>query len=86
MSGIEDAFNDAVERAVECAVKKALNINDATNRRLLTIEESAQYLSLCEREIHNMNANHELPVVRRGRRKMIDIRDLDAWIERNKQL
>jgi excisionase family DNA binding protein len=83
-NGIIDAFREAIERAVESALRKTLNISDASNRRLLTVEETAQYLSLSEREIHNMLANHELPGVRRGRRVMIDIRDVDSWIEVNK--
>jgi hypothetical protein len=29
-------------------------------------------------------ANHQLRVVTRGRRKMLDIGDLDEWIEQNK--
>ena len=38
--------------------------------------------SLSEREIYNMiaEANHQLRVVTRGRRKRLDIRDLDEWI------
>jgi len=84
MSSTTDAFESLIERAVEAAVRKALNVNDATNRRLLSIEESAVYLSLSKREVYNMIATDELPPVSHGRRKMLDIRDLDHWIERNK--
>jgi excisionase family DNA binding protein len=73
-----------IEQAVETAVRKALNINDATNRRLLSIEEGAMYVSLSKREIYNMIATRELPAVKHGRRTMLDIRDLDAWITLNK--
>lgn len=81
----KDAITTAIESAVECAVKRALNVSDATNRRLLTVEQAAEYLSLSTREIYNMFANRELLRVRRGKRIMIDIRDLDLWIERNKE-
>jgi excisionase family DNA binding protein len=84
MTNTTDAFQQVIERAVETAVRKALNINDATNRRLLSIEEGAAYLSLSKREVYNMIAARELPAVTHGRRKMLDIRDLDQWIAQNK--
>jgi hypothetical protein len=74
MSNITDAFQQVIEQAVEAAVRRALSINEATNRRLFTIEECAVYLSLSEREIDYMIV----------RRKMLDIRDLDEWIVSNK--
>jgi excisionase family DNA binding protein len=84
VSNTTDAFQQVIEQAVEAAVRRALNINDATNRRLLSIEECAVYLSLSKREIYNMIATRELLAVAHGRRKMLDIRDLDAWIALNK--
>lgn len=81
-----DAFQQVIEHAVEAAVRKALNISHVTNRRLLSIEEAAVYLSLSKREVYKMIANQELPVVTHGRRKMLDIGDLDLWIARNKAL
>jgi excisionase family DNA binding protein len=79
-----DAFQQIIEQAVEAAVRRALNISEATNRRLLSIGETAVYLSLSKHEVYNMIATHELPTVTHGRRKMLDILDLNAWIERNK--
>ena len=80
-----DALAEIIERAVEAGVRRALNVNDATNRRLLSIEEAAIYLSLCKREVYNMIASGDLFFVSQGRRKMIDIRDLDIWIDTNKR-
>jgi excisionase family DNA binding protein len=85
MTTAADAFAEVIERAVEVAVRKALNLSETTNRRLMKVEEAAVYLSLSEREIHNMIALNDLKCVRRGRRVMIDIRDLDLWIEENKR-
>lgn len=79
-----DVVQQVIEQAVESAVRKALNIHDATNRRLLSIEEAAAYLNLSKREIYKMAATAELPAVTHGRRKMIDIRDLEDWIDRSK--
>ena len=80
-----DTFEQAIEHAVETAVRKALNVNPATNRRLLSVDEAATYLSLSKRELYNMLQRGALPVVKQGKRTMIDIRDLDTWIEHAKK-
>jgi excisionase family DNA binding protein len=82
---ISDAIGAVIERAVDAGVRKALNMSAATNRRPLSIEESAVYLALSRREVYNMLSTKEFPVVNRGRKKMIDIQDLNCWIERNKR-
>jgi excisionase family DNA binding protein len=69
---------------VEDAIRRALNVSEVTNRRLLSIDEAAVFLALSKREIYNMISNRELSVVSHGRRKMIDILDLGRWIEQNK--
>jgi excisionase family DNA binding protein len=80
-----DAFSRVIEQAVESAVRKALNVSEATNgRRLLSAGEAAAYLGLSKREIYNMISNGQLVAVAHGRRKMLDIRDLEKWIEQNK--
>lgn len=73
-----------IESACESAIKRVLNISDISHRRLLTVAEAAVYLSISEREIYNILANKELVAVRHGRRIMLDLRDLEAWIEKNK--
>jgi len=78
-----DVFQSIIDQSVETAVRK-LNATAPANRRLLSVEEAAVYLALSKREIYNMIANRELKAVLHGRRKMLDIRDLDEWIERNK--
>lgn len=82
--GVADAFQNLIEHAVEVAVRRALNLSEATNRRLLSIAEGATYLALSKREVYNMIAARDLPAVCHGRRKMLDIRDLDEWVGRNK--
>jgi excisionase family DNA binding protein len=84
MSPVTDAFQHIIEQAVEAGVRKALNLGEATNRRLLSITEAATYLALSKREVYNMIATGDVPAVSHGRRKMLDIRDVDEWIRRNK--
>jgi excisionase family DNA binding protein len=59
--------------------------SESAQRRLLCPEKAAHYLSLSRREVYNMIANGQLRAVRQGRRKMLDIRDLEMWIEENKR-
>ena len=79
-----DAFSALIEAAVASGIKKALDFDADTNKRLLSVEQAATYLALSEREIHNMIAGHDLPAVKRGRRVLLDVRDLNGWIERSK--
>jgi excisionase family DNA binding protein len=79
--GARDAFGEAIAAAVESAVRKALNITEVTNRRVLSAEEAANYIGLSRREVYNMIANRQLRTIKHGKRTMLDIRDLDEWIE-----
>lgn len=79
-----EAFVQVIEQAVLEALKKALNVSDVTGRRLVTAKQAALYLCLSEREIYNMVSNREICGVRHGRRLMLDIQDLERWIEENK--
>lgn len=79
-----DAFAELVMAAASAGVREALNVSEATNRRLLTVGEAATYLALSEREIYAKIARGDLPPVRSGRATRLDIQDLDNWIVRNK--
>ena len=75
-----------IEAACEAAINRAVRPCDLAPRRLLSARESAQYLSLSQREIYNMIAERQLAGIRYGRRLMIDIRDLESWILAHKGL
>jgi excisionase family DNA binding protein len=79
-----DPFTELVQRAVAEGIREALKVSEFTNRRLMTVEEAGIYLSLSVREVYNMTAQGDLPPVKRWRRTMVDIRDLERWVERNK--
>jgi excisionase family DNA binding protein len=53
--------------------------------RLLTVKQAAAYLGRTEEAIQHMVAARKLPVVRDGRRVFLDVRELDKWIERNRE-
>ncbi len=69
VEGLQEAFNDS----------KA-----SFPRRLISIQEASEYLAVSPWTVRRMIWNGELPHVRRGRRILLDLRDLDAWINREK--
>ena len=54
------------------------------SRRLLSIAQASEYLSLSTWTIREMTWRGDLPHIRCGRRILLDIYDLDEWIERGK--
>jgi excisionase family DNA binding protein len=52
--------------------------------RLLTVEQAASYLGRTKASVQHMISAGRLPIVRADRRVFLDVRDLDAWIERSK--
>ena len=58
----------------------------ALTPRLLTVQEAATYLSTTVPFIRTLIYRRELPYVKAGKRFVIDIVDLDKWIENTKQL
>ena len=54
------------------------------SKRLYSVAEAATYLGRTEWGLRYMIAVGRLPVVRDGRRVLLDILDLDAFVERNK--
>ena len=76
-----------IVEAVKFAVRDALTtagLADVAQRRLLRVTEASTYLAISKREIFNMIANRQLPAVKHGSRTMIDVQDLNHWIEENK--
>ncbi len=53
-------------------------------RRLCSIHEAATYLAVSDWTVRRMVWTGALPHIRRGRRILLDLRDLDAWIDRAK--
>ena len=60
----------------------------APSRRLLRIKAAAEYLSLSQWKLRSIIQAGELPVVQYGQNApwLVDLRDLDMWVERNKQV
>ena len=52
--------------------------------RLLTVEAAAEYIGRTKPAMNHLIAEGMIPTVRTDRRVMVDIRDLDKWIEDHK--
>lgn len=57
-------------------------------RRLLRLREAAQYLSLSPWKLRIIVQSGQLPIVKYGENApwLLDVRDLDGWVGRNKQV
>ena len=55
-----------------------------TFRRLLTVKEAAKYIGRTETAVRELVWNQKLAHIRSDRRVMLDIRDLDRWIDENR--
>ena len=82
-------FNGLIEALAEKVAERLSRERNTGNgihraARLLTLKEAGAYLSLSLSTVKNMLVSSELRVVSRGGRRMVDINDLDVWIERHK--
>jgi excisionase family DNA binding protein len=57
----------------------------AVGIRLLDLHSASRYVSLSYWTVREMALRGDIPLVRAGRRILIDRQDLDLWIERNKE-
>jgi len=60
-------------------------INNPLNRRLFSIREIAVYLGRSPWTVAEMVRTGKFPYVPDGKRKLLDIKDVDRWIDINKR-
>ncbi len=53
-------------------------------RRLCAIAEAARYLAVSTWTVREMVWRGDLPHIRQGRRILLDLQDLEAWVARSK--
>jgi excisionase family DNA binding protein len=53
-------------------------------KRVYSIPEASVYLGRTIWAIREMIWAGKLPVIKDGRRRLLDIKDLDDWVEKNK--
>jgi excisionase family DNA binding protein len=57
---------------------------DRLRKRLYTIAEAAEYLGRSPWAVRSMIWAGKLPAVKDGKRILVDVYDLDRWVEANK--
>ena len=60
------------------------NPSDCLAKRLYTIPEAAIYLGRSPGAVRSLIWSGKLPAVRDGKRILVDIHDMDRWVEANK--
>jgi excisionase family DNA binding protein len=76
---------DLLLAAIADTIADRLEHRQQTRRRLLSVEEAAEYLGRSESAVYNLVSDGKLRSVRFDRRISFDIRDLDNLIEQAKQ-
>ena len=88
---MQDDFNfgpliDALaERVAMKVAERAQQGAAPVKPRLLTVDQAAVYIGRTKEAVQHMISGSKLPSVRSDRRVFVDVLDLDAWIEDNKQ-
>ena len=73
---------------LESAIAPSISRNLAQNRRLLRVKTAAVYLSLSPWKLRALIQDGKMPVVQDtdGSPFLLDVRDLDAYIDQNKRV
>lgn len=80
-----DAIAERVAEKLKPSLPGPISPRLPTAPRLLTVEQAASYLGRTKASVQHMISGGRLPVVRADRRVFLDVRDLDTWIEQNKE-
>jgi excisionase family DNA binding protein len=59
-------------------------VGDRPKKRLYSVEDAAEYLGRSVWGVREMLYAGKLPFIKDGRRILLDIRDMDDWIEKSK--
>ena len=82
---VDQLIDDLAERIADRINESPGSVQSADRPRLLNVKQAAEYLSRTPNAIRNLIAAGAIPMVRIGRRIFFDPRELDAWIDDNRQ-
>jgi excisionase family DNA binding protein len=63
---------------------KTQGMNNPVRKRLYNLKEASEYLGLGLWSVRKKIWNGDIPYVKAGRRILLDIKDMDLWVEKNK--
>jgi excisionase family DNA binding protein len=81
--GSKDGARDSITNA-HPSRKRTAGPGPALSRRLVSLAEASEYLAVSDWSVRAMVWRGDLPHVRRGKRILLDLKDLDSWIDREK--
>lgn len=55
-------------------------------KRLFSLEDTSIYLGMCKNTVRQMLDNGKIPFIREGKRILIDVNDLNKWIDCSKEI
>ena len=83
---IDALLTDLARRvAAEVSLELGQTSGRGVSTRLLTVEQAATYLGRSKSAVEHMVACGKIPRVKSDRRVFLDVKDLDEWIQDNKE-
>lgn len=73
------------ETRIDRGTQRAQRIPNPIAKRLFTLKEASLYLGRPVSGVRTLIWNGRLPYLQEGRKMFVDIRDMDAFIDRSKQ-
>ena len=75
---------EALVARIAADVSQRIQAVQGVRPRLLTLEQAGIYLGRSTEAVRSLHRANAFPVVRADTRVMLDVEDLDRWIEQNK--
>jgi excisionase family DNA binding protein len=86
MVNFDGLLDSMAELIAEKVAKRITSSNSGpVQPRLLTVDQAATFLGRTKEAVQHMIASGKLAIVKSDRRVFLDVRDLEVWIEANKQ-
>ena len=63
-----------------------MQTNNGSDRRLMSVPETAHWLGVSERHVYSLLASGDLKSVKIGRRRLVDIRDAEKFVESRREV
>jgi excisionase family DNA binding protein len=77
-------FAQQITAALQSELQTSVKAPGGIEPRLLTAEQAGVYIGRSEQAVRHLIFNRDIPTVRNGRSVRIDRKDLDRWIENNR--
>jgi excisionase family DNA binding protein len=80
-----DPLSELIKVAVREVLAETIKTTDLRSQRLLSPEQTAEYINCSRARVYELLKEGEIPVVKSGRSTLIDKDDLEKWITAHKR-